>query len=68
MVLFALDQGKELHDLTLTEMKRFAKKIDKDVYNWLDPAMTVKRRNFPGGTGPDAVKQSLKKAREELQS
>jgi len=68
MVLFALDQGKELHDLTLTEMKRFAKKIDKDVYNWLDPAMTVKRRNFPGGTGPDAVKQNLKKAREELQS
>ena len=39
MVLFALDQGKELHDLTLDEMKGFAKKIDKDVYEWLDPAI-----------------------------
>ncbi len=68
MVLFAVDQQKELHDLTLTEMRRYAKKIDKDVYKWLDPALTVKRRNLPGGTGPDRVKQSLKKAGEELKS
>ncbi len=68
MVLFSVDQGKELHDLTLAEMRRFEKKINKEVYTWLDPALTVKRRNIPGGTGPDMVKQSLKKAREELKS
>jgi argininosuccinate lyase len=68
MVLLAVDQGKELHDLTLDEMKGFAKKINKDVYKWLDPALTVNRRNIPGGTGPDMVKQSLNKARGELSS
>jgi argininosuccinate lyase len=68
MVLFAVDQGKELHDLTLAEMRRYEKKINKEVYTWLDPALTVKRRNIRGGTGPDRVKQSLKKAREELKS
>lgn len=68
MILFSVDQGKELHDLTLAEMRRFEKKINKEVYTWLDPALTVKRRNIPGGTGPDMVKQSLKKAREELKS
>ena len=68
MVLFAIDQGKELHNLSLTDMKRFAKRIDKDVEAWLDPFKTVNRRNIPGGTGPDMVKQSLIKAREELSS
>lgn len=66
IVLFAVDQGKELHDLTLAEMKQFAKKIDKDVYEWLDPALTVKRRNTVGGTGPEQVRQRINQAREEL--
>ncbi len=68
MVLFAVDQEKELHDLTLAEMKDFSKKINKDVFKWLDPALTVKRRDIPGGTAPGRVKQSLKKARKELTS
>ena len=59
MVLFAMDREKELHDLTLDEMKGFARQIDKDVYEWLDPVLCLKRRNIPGGTGPDMVKQSL---------
>jgi len=68
IVLFALDQNKELNQLTLKEMKEFAKKISKDVYDWIDPVLSVKRRNLPGGTGPDAVKKALEKAKEELNS
>jgi len=68
MVLFALDQDKELNQLTLKEMKGFAKKITKDVYDWIDPVSSVKRRNLPGGTGPDAVKKALKRAKEEIKS
>ncbi len=66
MVLFAVDQGKELHDLTLEEMKGFEKQIEQDIYGWLDPASSLERKNIPGGTGPDMVKKSLKKARKEL--
>ncbi len=68
MVLFAIDQGKELHDLTLAEMKDFSRKISKDVLRWLDPALTVNRRNIPGGTSPEMVKKSLKSAKEELKA
>jgi len=68
MVLFAVGQGKELHDLTLDELKSFTKKIDKDVHQWLDPALTVKRRDIYGGTGPNMVRQSLEKAGRELAS
>lgn len=66
IVLFAMEQGKELHDLSLEEMKGFKKQIEKDVYGWLDPASSLDRKNIPGGTGPDMVKKSLRKAREEL--
>jgi argininosuccinate lyase len=60
--------NKELHQLDLEEMKTFTPIIDSDVYEWLDPLSCIKRRNIPGGTGPEAVKRALGKAREELQS
>lgn len=68
MVLFAMDQKKELGQLNLEEMKKFERKIEKDVYDWLEPALSIKRRNLPGGTGPEAVKRSLQKAKKELTS
>lgn len=68
MVLFAVEQEKELHELPLADMKRFSPKINQDVYAWLDPAATVKRRNIPGGTGPEMVDRMLKQAKEEMQS
>jgi argininosuccinate lyase len=66
MVLFAVGQDRELHDLTLDELKGFAGQIDTDVYAWLDPALSVERRNIPGGTGPAIVKKNLNKAKQEL--
>ena len=68
MVLFAADQGKELNQLTLDEMRDFSRQIEQDVYDWLDPTSCVKRRNLPGGTGPEQVKRSLEKAKKELES
>jgi argininosuccinate lyase len=68
MVLFALDRKKELRELTIQEMKGFSRQIEEDVYDWLDPAASVRRRNLPGGTGRDAVKERLKKAGEEVDS
>ncbi|MEA2039959.1 MAG: argininosuccinate lyase [Thermodesulfobacteriota bacterium] len=66
MVLFAADQGKELHEIPLSKMQDFSGRIDPDVYDWLDPALSLKRRNIPGGTGPEEVRKSLYKARQEL--
>ena len=68
MVLYALDQNKELGQLTLKEMRTFSQKINKDVYDWLDPVSCIDRRNLVGGTGRDAVKDALAKARKEMKS
>jgi argininosuccinate lyase len=68
MVLYAIDQNRELQELTLKEMQNFARQIEKDVYQWLDPSFCITRRNVPGGTGPDMVRESIARAREELGS
>jgi argininosuccinate lyase len=66
IVLFAVDREKELHELALEEMKGFARRIEPDVYEWLDPESCVKRRNTPGGTGHQTVLESLKRAKKEI--
>ena len=68
IVLFALEREKELSDLTLDEMKGFTRQIGEDVYEWLDPMLSPKRRNIPGGTGPEIVKKNLERARQELEA
>ncbi|MGD2127611.1 MAG: argininosuccinate lyase [Desulfobacteraceae bacterium] len=68
MILSAVDQNKELQELTLKEMKGFSRQIEKDVYDWLDPVKSIRRRNLPGGTAPAMVNRSLKKARKEIDS
>ncbi|MBN1850422.1 MAG: argininosuccinate lyase [Deltaproteobacteria bacterium] len=68
VVLFAIDQKKELHELTLEELHGFTRQIKEDVFEWLDPALTVQRRNLPGGTGPETVKIRIQQARAEIPS
>jgi len=68
IVLAAIEQNKELHELTLKELKGFSRQITRDVFEWLDPESPVKRREILGGTGPEAVKKSLIMARKELKS
>jgi len=65
LVLYALDRNRELGQLSLEEMKKFSDKIGRDVYEWLDPASCIDRRNLVGGTGRDAVKRALAKAGKE---
>lgn len=68
IVLYAIDQKKELNQLTLEEMKNFSRQVERDVYEWLDPESCINRRNLPGGTGPEMVKNALARAKEEIAS
>jgi argininosuccinate lyase len=66
MVSFAIAEDKELGQLTLEEMRNFSRQIEEDVFEWLDPSVGIKRREIAGGTGPEMVRRSIEKAREEL--
>jgi argininosuccinate lyase len=68
IVLYAIDNKKELHELKLEEMKQFSKHIKKDVFKWLKPASAIKRRNLLGGTGSRAVRECIKQAKTETNS
>jgi argininosuccinate lyase len=66
MVLYAMEQGQELHKLSIPEMKRFSRQIDEDVYQWLEPESCIRRRTIAGGTGFETVAESVRAAKEEL--
>jgi argininosuccinate lyase len=66
MVSYAIGKDKELGQLTLEEMGSFASQIEKDVYDWLDPSFGIRRKEIYGGTGPEMVRRSIERAREEL--
>lgn len=68
IVLFAIEENRALKELTLEELKGFARQISEDVFEWLEPVSAIKRRNLFGGTGDEVVKKSMQKAKEELES
>lgn len=65
-VLYAIEHKKELHELALEEIRAFSQQAGPDVIRWLDPLTCLERRNLPGGTGPEAVRGCLERAKKEL--
>ncbi len=65
-VAFALNQGKELNDLTLEEFKELSELIGPDVYDFIAIDKTVSRRISYGGTGFENVRKAVEKAAGEL--
>lgn len=61
IVATAEKRGKSLTELGLEEFKAIEPRIENDIYPVLDYGNCVKRRETPGGTGPDSVNQQLVK-------
>jgi argininosuccinate lyase len=65
-VRYAESQGKELWELSLEELQKFAPLAQPDVFDWLKIENSVARRRSPGGTAPARVREALKRAEAEL--
>ncbi|MGD9287939.1 MAG: argininosuccinate lyase [Desulfobacterales bacterium] len=65
-VRFALEQKKELHELSLEELKSFSGLIEQDVYICLSSRQIVEQRISYGGTGSKMVSRALKEAEKWL--
>ncbi len=59
-------QGKELLDLSLSELQGFSPLFDEAVYQ-VTPASSAAARDNPGGTAPNRVAQELERAQKLLQ-
>ncbi|TXF10805.1 argininosuccinate lyase [Pelomicrobium methylotrophicum] len=65
-VRFAEDQGADLAQLSLEELRQFCSHIDEDVYQVLTLEGSVASRRHAGGTAPEQVRLAVRKARESL--
>lgn len=65
-VLYAIQQGKFLLDLTLEEYQQFSPLIDNRVYARLDPVAVVGARYSEGGTARPQVLAQIELAEAEL--
>ena len=63
---FAIEQGRDLSELTLQELRAFSDAIEQDVFEVLTLEGSVNSRNHIGGTAPDQVRAAIKAARAQL--
>ena len=63
---YAEAQGRELWELSLDEIQRFAPAAAGDIFDWLTIESSVGRRLSPGGTAPERVEEALARVEEEL--
>ncbi|NRB57353.1 MAG: argininosuccinate lyase [Salinicola sp.] len=65
-VAYGIEQGKDLSEMSLEELKRFSEVINEDVFEVLTLEGSVAARNHIGGTAPDQVRAAASRARDAL--
>jgi argininosuccinate lyase len=66
VVAYAWSKKKELHELTLKELKSFSSSITKDIFDILTTKQMINRRKSFGGTSLKNVRVAVKKAEKDL--
>lgn len=67
IVLYAISAGRELHELSLDEMKNISSDIEKDVFEALSLEKTLASKNQIGGTSPERVYEALENAKQNIE-
>jgi len=65
-VLYCLQNGKFLLDLTLDEYRSFSPLFDEDIYEVLQPERVVDARDVYGGTAANRVRDAVERAERRL--
>lgn len=66
LVLYCIENGKRLADLSLEEYRRFSPLFEADLYPLIDPRAVVEARNSFGGTSSEQVAASINEAKNAL--
>ncbi|KHE67081.1 argininosuccinate lyase [Halobacillus sp. BBL2006] len=66
IVLYGIEEGKYLLDLSMKEYKQFSELFEEDIYEKLAPDQVVAARNSEGGTSFKQVAQQLELAKNHL--
>ncbi len=65
-VSYAIENKKELSDLTLDELGQFCPDLDEGIYEHLELTGSINARNITGGTAPAQVRNAIASGREFL--
>ncbi len=60
---YGVEQGKDLSEMTLSELQKFSEIIEDDVFDVLTLEGSVAARNHLGGTAPEQVRLQIQAAR-----
>ncbi len=63
VVLYAMEHGQGLKDLTLEEYQRFSPVFEYDLYDAITLAASLAGKAVPGGTSPERVAEAITEAR-----
>ena len=66
IVVFAIEQGRQLDHLTLDEYRGFSPLFDEDLFPAIGLARSLAAKSQTGGTAPEQVRRELARARAEL--
>ncbi|RAP35824.1 argininosuccinate lyase [Candidatus Marinamargulisbacteria bacterium SCGC AAA071-K20] len=62
-VMFAIEKGCQIDELTLQDLQQFSKKVEQDVHEALCLESSVKAKNIIGGTNQSQVAKQIKQAK-----
>nr|WP_298376540.1 argininosuccinate lyase [uncultured Halomonas sp.] len=65
-VAYGIEQGKDLSEMSLEELRQFSDTITDDVFDVLTLEGSVAARNHIGGTAPNQVRAAAQRARDAL--
>ena len=65
-VSYALEEQKELHELSLDEFKKFSSSVEKDIFKTLATQTMIDQRRSFGGTATANVTSAIVKAKKNL--
>jgi argininosuccinate lyase len=66
LVRLGMDTGKDLSQMSLSELQGMCKEIESDVFDILTLEGSVNARSHVGGTAPAQVRQAIQRARKRL--
>jgi argininosuccinate lyase len=66
IVVFAIEQGRQLHELTIDECRQFSPLFDQDLFDAISLESSLAGKNSMGGTSPEQVSLELSRARSSL--
>jgi argininosuccinate lyase len=68
MVLYCINHGKAIEELSMEEFREFSERIEEDVYTEISLEKCVSGRNLPGGPAVESVKASIESGYNFLKS